>query len=175
MLSEEDLINECIMGNRLAEKQLYETYSHSFFGICLRYAKSREEAEDVLLTGFTSIFENLPSYKKEGSFEGWMKRIIINTAISNFRTNNKYYENTELNEETQNLTQYNDNQTYHKIEAKEIIKLIQQMPEGYQVIFNLHAIEGYKHTEIGKMLEISEGTSKSQYAKAKKWLQTRLK
>lgn len=172
MFSEKELIEECIVGNRKAQKQLYTQYNGLFFAICLRYTKTRQEAEDILITGFTSIFESLPMYKQEGSFEGWMKRIIINTAIDHFRTNKKYLMDVDL----ECVTIFNEDhkKVYQSIEVKDILKRIQQMPEGYKQIFNLYAIEGYKHMEIANLLQISESTSKTQYAKAKKWLQYHL-
>lgn len=172
MFSEKKLIEECIAGNRKAQKQLYTQYNALFFTICLRYTQTREEAEDILITGFTSIFEALSMYKYQGSFEGWMKRIIINTAIDHYRTNRKHLLDVEI-ENIENLSNGNT-EIYQKLEAKEILKKIQMMPEGYKQIFNLYAIEGYKHIEIAKLLQISESTSKSQYAKAKKWLQIHL-
>lgn len=172
MFSEEDLINECIKRNRKAEKELYTRFNGLLFTICLRYTNTREEAEDILITGFMSIFESLPMYKKQGSFEGWMKRIIIHTAIDHFRTNKKHLLDVEIEDfETINI---NKNTAYHDMKAKDILKQIQLMPEGYKQIFNLYAIEGYKHLEIAELLGISESTSKTQYAKAKKWLQRRL-
>ncbi|OQA92433.1 MAG: ECF RNA polymerase sigma factor SigR [Bacteroidetes bacterium ADurb.Bin234] len=172
MFSEEEIIKECIKGNRKAEKHLYTKYNGLFFAICLRYTQSREEAEDVLITGFTSIFESLPMYKKQGSFEGWMKRIIINTAVNHYRTNKKHLSNIDI-EEIDTINEISQ-KSYQDINVKDILNQIQMMPEGYKQVFNLFAIEGYKHTEIAEMLHIAENTSKSQYAKAKKWLQRRL-
>jgi RNA polymerase sigma-70 factor (ECF subfamily) len=172
MFSEEEIIIECIKGNRKAEKHLYTKYSALFYAICLRYTQSREEAEDVLITGFTSIFESLPMYKKQGSFEGWMKRIMINTAINHYRANKKHLLDLDL-EEIDTLNEISQ-KTYQDINIKDILNQIQRMPQGYKQIFNLYAIEGYKHTEIAEMLNISESTSKTQYAKAKKWLQCHL-
>ena len=111
-------------------------------------------------------------YKSQGSFEGWMKRIIINTAIDHYRINRKHLLDVEI-ENIENLSN-GSTEIYQTLEAKEILKTIQMMPEGYKQIFNLYAIEGYKHIEVAKLLQISESTSKSQYAKAKKWLQSHL-
>ena len=172
MFSEEEIIIECIKGNRKAEKHLYTKYSALFYAICLRYTQSREEAEDVLITGFTSIFESLPMYKKQGSFEGWMKRIMINTAINHYRANKKHLLDLDL-EEIDTLNEISQ-KTYQDINIKDILNQIQRMPQGYKQIFNLYALEGYKHAEIAEMLNISESTSKTQYAKAKKWLQSHL-
>ncbi len=170
MFSEQELIKECIKGNRKAEKELYDKYNNLFFAVCLRYTNSREEAEDILITGFMAIFESLPSYKHQGSFEGWMRRIMVYTAIDHFRINKKHFADTDI----ENCQSIEASTMQENIDAKDILKQIHTMPEGYKQVFNLYAIEGYKHSEIASMLGISEGTSKSQYAKAKKWLQCRL-
>lgn len=174
MFSEEaKLIEECIKGSRKAQKELYDKYNALFFSLCLRYTHTREEAEDILITGFMEIFESLPNYKQEGSFEGWMKKILIYKAIDYFRANKKYQVNVDIEEvETEGSI---INTVVQDMDAKYILKQIQAMPDGYQQVFNLYAIEGYKHIEIAKMLNISESTSKSQYSKAKKWLQQKLK
>ncbi len=173
MFSEEKLIKECIKGNRKAQKELYDKYNALLFALCLRYTQTREEAEDIMITGFMKIFESLPNYKHEGSFEGWIKKILIHKAIDYFRTNKKYSMN--LNIEEVEIASTTVNTAYQDMSTQYILKQIQSMPNGYRQIFNLYAIEGYKHGEIAEMLNISESTSKTQYAKAKKWLQCRLK
>ena len=125
MFSEEEIIEECIKGNRKAEKHLYTKYNGLFFAICLRYTQSREEAEDVLITGFTSIFESLPMYKKQGSFEGWMKRIIINTAVNHYRTNKKHLSNIDI-EEIDTINEISQ-KSYQDINVKDILNQIQMM------------------------------------------------
>ena len=174
MFSEEaKLIEECIKGSRKAQKELYDKYNALFFSLCLLYTHTREEAEDILIMGFMEIFESLPNYKQEGSFEGWMKKILIHKAIDYFRANKKYQVNVDIEEvETEGSI---INTVVQDMDAKYILKQIQAMPDGYQQVFNLYAIEGYKHIEIAKLLNISESTSKSQYSKAKKWLQQKLK
>ncbi|HOS17322.1 MAG TPA: sigma-70 family RNA polymerase sigma factor [Bacteroidales bacterium] len=154
-------------GKTLVYKIQWIVFCHLF----TLYTK-QGRAEDVLITGFTSIFESLPMYKKQGSFEGWMKRIIINTAVNHYRTNKKHLSNIDI-EEIDTINEISQ-KSYQDINVKDILNQIQMMPEGYKQVFNLFAIEGYKHTEIAEMLHIAESTSKSQYAKAKKWLQRRL-
>lgn len=173
MLNEETLISECIKNNRIAQKELYDRYASKLMGICIRYTNSREDAEDVLIEGFTSIFQKLKMFKGEGSFEGWMKRIMVNAAISHFRQNSKYRFHLDI-ADVVNVSQKEET-VIEKMEAKRIIDIVNTMPEGYKVIFNLFAVEGFTHREIGEMLNISEGTSKSQFSKGRKWLQNKIK
>jgi RNA polymerase sigma-70 factor (ECF subfamily) len=137
-------------------------------GVCMRYAKDRSEAEDMLQEGFIKVFNNITKFKGEGSFEGWIRRIMVFTAINIYKYRSRKFQETYETE--------NSEATYHddvidQISAKEIIVLIQQMPEGYRLVFNLYAIEGYTHKEIGDMLGIAEGTSKSQFSRAKQYMQ----
>lgn len=172
MLKDVTLIQECLKNNRIAQKQLYDKYSSKLMGVCIRYTNSKEDAEDVLIEGFTTIFQKLSMYKGDGSFEGWMKRIMINTSISHFRTNSKYRFHQDI-EEVHNEIEKQDT-IIEKMETQRIMKLVNSMPEGYRIIFNLYAVEGYTHREIAEQLGLSEGTSKSQFSKARKWLQNRL-
>jgi len=163
-------------GNRTAQKQLYEKYSRLFFALCFRFMPTRAEAEDVMIVGFMSIFENIQTYKYEGSFEGWMRKIMVNTAISTMRTNGEHYFQQET-EETMYQAEVAtaQNFTYSHVAVKEIMKQIQQLSDGCRTVFNLHAIEGYSYEEIAEMLNINMGTVKSQLARARKTLQDKLK
>jgi len=175
MLLEKELIYECICGNRKAQKELYEKYSPRLFTTCMRYMPTREDAEDVLIMGFTSIFAKLDTYKEEGSFEGWMKRIIVNTAIDALRQSNKQYEVGDEYEKLEQMGTFKiKDMIYSKINAKDIIKQIQQLSAGYRVVFNLYAVEGYSYEEISDKLGVSIGTIRSQIAKARKILQKKL-
>ncbi|MDR1182671.1 MAG: sigma-70 family RNA polymerase sigma factor [Bacteroidales bacterium] len=177
MLSEEELIQKCIGGDRMAQKELYEKYSPVLFTLCLRYMPSTEEAEDVLIMGFTSIFSKLETFKNEGSFEGWMKRIIINIAITTLRLNKKHYEMKNENESIEkkkNILSDNGNMIYSQINAKFILSQIQQMPTGYRTVFNLCIIEGYSHEEVAMALGVEQATVRSQLSKARKMLQKKL-
>lgn len=142
-------------------------------GICLRYCKSRDEAEDVLLEGFMTIFSEAHTFRKDGAFEQWMKRIMINTAINNYRKNLKHYFHADIAEIDEHTLIKSE--TLENYSARELMKLLDELPEGYRMIFNLYAVEGYKHREIAKMLDISVGTSKSQLSKARKMLQGKVK
>lgn len=172
MYSENELIEECLQNNRKAQKQLYEKYSRKMFGVCLRYAKSKEEAEDVLADAFVQIFMKLSSFKRDGSFEGWIRRIVVNTSITAYRSNLKFNLNDEISEVYD--VSSNDESAVDLLNVQQIKNIIQLMPDGYRMIFNLYAIEGYTHREIADILGINEGTSKSQFSKARKWMQAKL-
>ena len=174
MLSENDLIVECIKGNRQAQKQLYEQYSPLMFAICLRYMDNRATAEDALITGFTAIFSKINTFEYKGSFEGWMKRIMVNNAISLLRANNKYATLYDDNTTVQNV-KFEHESIINKLNAKDLIAIIAQLPTGYRTIFNMFAIEGYSYEEIAQQLDISIGTVRSQLSKARKVLQHKLK
>lgn len=172
MYNEKEIIEGCIKQNRKAQKMLYERYASKFLGVCMRYAKDKQEAEDILQDGFLKIFENIHQYQYTGAFEGWMRRIIVNTAISNYRRNLKHYNHYDINE----FTEYDDDINSEEIEftLEEMLKVIQSLSPGYRMVFNLYAIEGYAHKEIAEILGIDVATSKSQYSRARKIIQNRL-
>lgn len=171
-LSEEEIIDGCMRKKRRAQKALYDRYHPVLMGICHRYSKSKAEAEDVLLMGLTRIYKKINTYQGDGSFEGWMKRIIINIAIDNYRKNLKHY----FHEPIEDVTSFEIGHDYipDSFSVKEILSTIQQLPNGYRIVFNLFAIEGYSHKEIADRLEISESTSKTQLLKARKKLREKL-
>lgn len=159
------LIQKCSQGDRRAQTDLYNQYASTMMSICRRYTKTTEEAEEVLTNGFVKIFKNISSYTAKGNFEGWMKRIIVNEALNyqkQFKT--KWDRVALLESDGKTITSTPD-------EAEDLLKVLQSLPTGYQTVFNLYAIEGYKHKEIAEMLNISENTSKSQLRKAKAMLQ----
>jgi len=169
--NDHDLIEGCILGNPVMQKNLYDKYAPKMYGICLRYAANSEDAKDILQDGFVKVFINLSKFKAMGSFEGWMRRIFVNTAIELYRKKNQLYaisENQEENIPNQDISALDE------LEAEDIIRLISELPNGYRTVFNLFAVEGYSHKEIATMMKISEGTSKSQYARAKAWLQEKI-
>jgi RNA polymerase sigma factor (sigma-70 family) len=172
-MTEEELISGCTKNSPLAQKELYERFSRKMMALCLRYSDSVEEAEDVLQNGFVSVFAHISSYKGTGSLEGWIRRIMINMSLSNLRKTKKLKMNVELDSVEFMLT--STSKTSENLDTKELMKIIQQLPPGFRTVFNLYAIEGYTHKEIGEMLHISEGTSKSQYARAKQHLQKVIK
>ena len=171
MLTEQEIIDGCKKGKPACQEALYNQYGSRMMAICMRYAKTRFEAEDVFHEAFVSVFKNIDAFK-EGSFTAWMRRIFINTSINNFRRNKNHYEHLD----SQHLEITDDSQTdgLGELSNKELLALIQELPEGYRVIFNLYVVEGYNHREIGDMLQIAEGTSKSQLSKAKSMLKKKL-
>jgi len=171
-LSEADIINGCRQKKHRAEKALFDRYHPVLMGICVRYAKSNAEAEDILLMGFTRIYKKINDYSGKGSFEGWMKRIMINVAIDNYRKNRKHY----FIEDISDLTTDDTGVDYipDNFSLGDIIRTIQELPDGYRIVFNLYAIEGYSHKEIAEKLNISESTSKTQLMKARNQLKKKL-
>jgi len=166
------LITECLKGSSLAQKKLFEKFAPKMMFVCLRYCKETEEAEDALQEGFIKIFHYLPNYKNDGSFEGWMRKIFVNTALDLLRKNKKLILNSSLDDVSYLIT--NNEQASDSLQEEDLLKMIQQMPSGYQVVFNMFAIEGYSHKEIAELLSISEETSKSQYFRARNYLRKQI-
>jgi len=154
------------------QEELYRRFSPRMYGVCLRYAGSAEEAQDILQEGFIKVYKKLDSYRGEGSFEGWIRRIFVNTAIEHFRRKTYQQPITERHEATVEGKYLSVLDT---LAEKDIMKLIQQLSPGYRTVFNLYVVEGYTHKEISDMLDISEGTSKSQLSRAKVILQDLVK
>ncbi len=155
-------------GDRRMQEELYRRFSPRMYGVCLRYAGNVEEAEDILQEGFIKIFKKLGSFRSEGSFEGWVRRIFVNTAIEHFRR--KTYQQP-ITEQHENTVEGKSLSVLDDLGEKDILKLVQELSPGYRTVFNLYVVEGYTHREIGDMLGISEGTSKSQLSRAKVLLQ----
>lgn len=170
MTSEAHLIKDCLQGNRKAQNDLYSKYKVKLFGLCLRYARSREEAEDFLLEGFQKIFRDLHQFKFKSSLEAWMRRVVVNTALQHLRKKNRLSFQDFTIEEIDRVSNFEPD-ILDEMNANDIIACIQKLPIGYQTIFNLFAIEGYSHREISEQLGITESTSRSQYTRAKKALQ----
>jgi RNA polymerase sigma-70 factor (ECF subfamily) len=168
----EKLINGCKEGKRGARKELFDKYRSLLLGICLRYSKNKSEAEDILMEGFINIYTKINTYSHQGAFEGWMRKVMVNTAIDYHRKNEKYNKPDDIDEHYN--IQSKDEDALKQLSAKEIMALIQKMPPGYRLVFNLYAIEGYTHKEISQKFEISVSTSKSQLQKARLWIIKRL-
>jgi RNA polymerase sigma-70 factor, ECF subfamily len=166
---ENELIQLAIASNRQAQQKIYSKFSPKMLGVCRQYSKDLQQAEDVMITAFMKVFVNLKNFERKGSFEGWIRRIMVNECISFIRVHKKvkfiedenYFEDSFNNIESQ-------------FSVDDIQSLIDSLPEGYKMIFNLYCIEGYKHQEIAEMLQINEGTSKSQLSHARKLLQTQI-
>ncbi len=162
------IIKGCINGSAKYQEMLYTTYSPLMFGICLRYAKEYHQAEDILQEGFIKVFKNIMKYRGDGSFEGWLKRIFVNTAIEHYRRSVSMYPIIEV--ENNNIPTVKNN-ILESLAAEDLMGLINKLAHGYKTIFSLYVIEGYSHKEIAQLLSISEGTSKSQLARARYILQ----
>jgi len=166
-MNEEELITGCVRGDSAAQRQLYEKYARKMMGVCLRYAGNRETARDLLHDGFIRLFAKINTYKGDGSFEGWVRRLFINTALEYLRKKdvlNKYSEYSMTEQSA-------DYGVFERLSLNELVTHIAAMPTGFRMVFNLYAVEGYSHFEIAKMLNISESTSRSQYVRARNYLQ----
>ena len=170
--SEEILVKECIAANRAYQELFYRKFSGRMLGICYRYAKNREEAEDFLQDAFVRVFMNMHQFKAKGSLEGWVKRIVINTILENMRKKSLMFKVVDI-EEASDETGYDD--LFNNISIQDLVKLIHELAPGYRTVFNLFAIEGYSHKEIAQQLGITEGTSKSQYSCARRILREKIK
>lgn len=166
--SDSDLIEGCIRGDRKMQYELYQRFAPKMYGVCLRYAGNAEEAEDILQEGFIKVFNKIGSFRSEGSFEGWIRRIFVNTAIEHFRKKTYLQPITEYEEDTVEGKYLS---VLDNLAEKDIIQLVQQLSPGYRTVFNMYVIEGYTHKQIAEALGISEGTSKSQLSRAKLILQ----
>ena len=179
MKSDEQIIVGCQQGKRKAYNQLFETYAPVMLGVCMRYCKNRIDAEDVLQDGFIKVFKQIHKFRFEGSFEGWVKRIMINAAIDNYQVNLKHAFHENLAEAVGDA----DSADFHsdddlpeemRIPHAKLMDMIQELPDGYRMVFNLYAIENYNHKEIASLLGISENTSKTQLLKARKALRKKI-
>lgn len=170
--NETELIKGCIRGDRNAQKQLYDIYSPLMYPVCLRYMKNSMEAEDVLVIAFTRIFEKISQFKATGSLEGWIKRIVINVALMHLRKQRTMFVISDMEVEDMDRA---DGSNYDYVQEEELFSMLDRLPPGYRSVFNLYAIDGFSHKEIASHLGISENTSKSQFSRARVFLQKLLK
>ncbi|WP_008584311.1 RNA polymerase sigma factor [Niabella soli] len=171
-ISDSDLIKGCIDGDRRMQEELYRRFSPKMYAVCLRYASNTDEAQDILQDAFIKVYKKLDSFRGDGSFEGWVRRIFVNTAIEHFRRK-KYLQ--PVTEREENTIEGKYISVLDELAEKDILQLITQLSPGYRTVFNMYVVEGYSHKEIGDMLGISEGTSKSQLSRAKAILQDLVK
>ena len=164
-MTEEQLIDGCVAGKQSAQKLLYDTYSGKMMGVCMRYTSNYEEAQDVLQDALIKVFGKIHLYKKEGSFEGWIRRIVVNTALDHIRKNKKSRETVDA-DSVFYLLESNDF-VLENLAAEDLLKILNTIPTGYKIVFNMYAIEGYSHKEIAEKMGFSVNTSKSQYSRAK--------
>jgi RNA polymerase sigma factor (sigma-70 family) len=168
-----DIINGCLKGNRRDQELLYRRHAAKLYAVCLQYSGNDEEARDILQEGFIKIFENLVHYKHEGSFEGWVRRITVNTALEKYRSKHLLHRVDDIDKIPEPDAEP-DNEDYAGLQAVDLMGIIRELPPKYRMVFNLFAIEGYSHKEISKMMNISEGTSKSNLSRARVILQRRV-
>ena len=168
-----NIIKGCLAGNRRDQELLYRRHAARLYAVCLQYSGNDEEARDILQEGFIKIFEHLHHYKHEGSFEGWMHRIVVNTALEKYRSKHNLYrvDDIDLIPEQDAAPETED---YAGLEAVDLLDIIRELPPKCRMVFNLFAIEGYSHKEIGEMVNISEGTSKSNLSRARIILQKKV-
>jgi RNA polymerase sigma factor (sigma-70 family) len=168
LVTEESLIEGCISGKREFQELLYKQYSGKMLSVCNRYVRSREEAEDIAQEGFVKVFKNIANFQRIGPLENWIRRIMINTALGYLRAQKRELDFADID----NVKYHpkSDYDTVSDINTKDLLALIQSLPTGYRAVFNLFVMEGYSHQEIAELLNISDGTSKSQLAKARNWL-----
>lgn len=173
---ESDLIKGCINGDPQMQRLLYQRFSSMMYAVCLRYSENTEDANDIMQEGFIKVYKSLNKFRAEGSFEGWVRRIFINTSIEHYRKKVKLYNVTEVQE---NTIEDKELDALDSLAAKDIMNIVNELSPGYKAVFNMHVIEGYSHKEIADILGITEGTSKSQLARAKgvlkKIIETRIR
>lgn len=172
-MQEDQLIEKVLKGNGRAQKAFYDQFASKMYGVALRFAKDTDEANDILQEGFVKVFNNLSSYRSEGSLEGWIRKTIVNTAINYYKRNAKHRSSADI-EMVMIFEKSSNESVIDQLSAKELMQTISELPQGYRTVFNLNVIEGYTHKEIGDLLDISENTSKSQLARAKAYLQKRI-
>ena len=171
---EQRLITGCKKGETWAQKQVYELYASAMFSVCVRYVSDRETARDLLQDGFIKIFTKADTYSGTGSFAGWIRRIFVTTALEFLRQNKSMLENASLDENFHSIED-EDVSILDKISADNLMNCVRDLSPGYRTVFNLYALEGYSHAEIAGMLNISENTSRSQFMRARKILQEKVR
>lgn len=164
-MDDETLVKECVSGNVKAQRHLFDRFAPKMLGAIMRYINDKERAEDVLQDAFIKVFKSIHKFEHSGSLEGWIRRIMVNTALDQIRKNKKNQRNVEIDDGFFELKQ--DSKAEEILQAESLLKIVQSLPEGYRTVFNLFAIEGYSHKEIAEELGITENTSKSQYSRAK--------
>src|SRR5688572_10320752 len=168
-MTEEAILQGCLQNDAVAQKELYNRFSPKMLAVCYRFGHNREDAEDMLQEGFIKVFSQIHTFRNQGAFEGWVRRIIVHTCINNLKKNKKFNESVDINNATSLLVR--EESVPSIVQAKQVVECIRLLPLGYRTVLNLYAIEGYSHKEISLMLEIEESTSRSQYTRAKQMLE----
>ncbi len=168
-MTEQAIIAGCLQNDILAQRQLYSSYSPKMLSVCYRFAASREDAEDMLQEGFIKVFTQIHTFRNQGAFEGWIRRIIVHTCINFLKKHKKFNEHVDL-ENAQHVSAREES-IMSILQGRQVTECIRLLPIGYKTVLNLYAIEGYSHKEIGEILEIGESTSRSKYTRAKAMLE----
>lgn len=171
MTDEYELIRGCISQDARCQRMLFDRYAGKMMSVCLRYANDSMEAEDMIQDAFIKVYQYIGQFKFEGAFEGWIRRIVVNTAIRHLEKKKLRFQ--DIDDNSQHAPKI-EAQAYHHLGQEDLLKLINQLPDGYRLVFNLNVIEGYSHEEIAEMLNIQPGTSRSQLVKARKMLQQQI-
>lgn len=171
ILTDAELIKGCIKEDAHCQKSLFNRYASTLLGVSQRYARNNEDAEDILQDAFIKVFKKIEQYKGDGSFEGWLRRIVVNTALKKYTVSRYNKEITVENVKESTEIDYGDAPAFNHLKEKDLLILINNLPDGYRIVFNLYVIEGYQHDEIANMLGIQPGTSRSQLVKARNLLQ----
>ncbi|SRR6056297_1066842 len=170
LYSDLELVKGCKRNRRKFQEILYNKYAKKMYGICMSYAKDRAEAQDILQDGFVKVFKKIHTFKEEGSLEGWIRKIIVNTSLDYMRSKTKRYEFIDENKEVEEQEEI-DSTLLDKVNTDALLDRVARLPDGARMVFNLYAVEGYSHKEIAEKLNITAGTSKSQYKRARNLLQ----
>ncbi|MBS1510623.1 MAG: sigma-70 family RNA polymerase sigma factor [Bacteroidetes bacterium] len=168
-MTEDLILSGCLKNNAAAQEALYNRFSPRMLGVCYRFAKNREDAEDMLQEGFIKVFTQIHQYRNEGALEGWIRRIIVHTCINNLKKNKKFSDSLDIIHA--HTVHINEEMIPSIMQAKQVVECIRMLPIGYRTVLNLYAIEGFPHKEIATMLDIEESTSRSQYTRAKAMLE----
>lgn len=171
-LQEEELISGCLAGKRSAQNRLFDKYAPKMLGVCYRYAQTEHDAEDIMQDGFVKVFKNLKNFRKESSLETWIKRVMINTALNHLKATQKLRMEQDI-AVAENSADFSIHQ-WNTIDTEILMQSIHSLPSGYRVVLNMFAIEGYSHKEIAEQLNITESTSRSQFARAKVLLKKKI-
>ena len=172
--TDKELLEGCLKQDRKSQRKLYEKYASKMLVVCMRYAKTKEDAEDIMIDGFVKVFSGLDKFKQESSLETWIHSIMVNASISYFRKNSKHYQVGSLDDENMEIPTSNDLDGLDHLTGKDLLKILQQMPEHLKCVFNLVAFEGYDYDTISQELGINTGTARSRMSKGKAWLQERI-
>lgn len=168
-MTEEMILQGCLKNNAVAQEALYNRFSPKMLGVCYRYAKNREDAEDMLQEGFMKVFSQIHQFRNDGALEGWIRRIMVHTCINILKKNKKFSDSVDIGHASEKYI--NENSIPSLLQVKEVVECIRLLPVGYRTVLNLYAIEGYSHREIGAILDIEESTSRSQYTRARALLE----